>query len=79
MTLVSLLYSLTSITRKNKKILCVTLSPGDINIELIREINCLNTLIGLILARLNFAISRIFAIFAKLELAKTCEIVDSRN
>ena len=32
------------------------------------------TLIGLIFARLNFAISRIFAIFAKLKLAKTCEI-----
>ena len=38
-----------------------------------------NTLIGLIFAGLNLAISRIFAIFAKLKLAKTCDIADSRN
>ena len=42
-------------------------------------LNRSNTLIGLIFARLNFAISWIFAIFAKLKLAKTCEIVDSRD
>ena len=36
-------------------------------------------LIGLIFARLNSAISRIFAIFAKLKLAKTREIADFRN
>ena len=38
-----------------------------------------DTLIGLIFARLNFAISRIFTVFAKLKLAKTREIADSRN
>ena len=38
-----------------------------------------NTLIGLNFATLNFAISRIFATFAKLKLTKICEIADSRN
>ena len=37
------------------------------------------TLIGLIFTRLNFAFSRIFAIFAKIKLAKTLEIADSRK
>ena len=37
------------------------------------------TLIGLIFARLNFAFSRIFALFVKLNLAKSHDIADSRN
>ena len=41
--------------------------------EKVLELNvCIITLVGLIFARLNFATSRIFALFAKLKLAKTC-------